>query len=139
MEQEFPKPTFERIFMPINRKLLEEANAKGNDPIAIENLAILNHARDVGLWNGKVKVFEFGGPGLKGTPYEHNKVLVGAMVDFYIAQHGQIFIGTDISSFSVDLMRNRFYMNKIDNYRYLPDGLHRWTNKSMEHPPGFNC
>jgi hypothetical protein len=143
LEREFPQPPVDRIFMPINRQVLEEgADVKeGQEPnwIAVENLKVLNHARDFGLWGGRAKVFEFGANAFVGTEYEKFKSTIGAMANFHISQSSTIFVGTEISSYSTDIMRTRFYGGNRQNYKYLPDGLHRWTDDETEMPQGFSC
>ena len=63
----------------------------------------------------------------------------GAILDFDTAVNAKIFVGTEISSFSADLVGTRFYQGRLDNYYYLPDGLHRVTNESSTGPPPFVC
>ena len=146
LEQKWPEPPISKLFMPINRMLLEkgaivdEKNASATNWIAVENLKALNHANEHGLWNGRVKVFEIGSKFAEGTPYEKFKMTVGAIINFYAAEKSTIFVGTEVSSFSADLARTRFAGGNRQNYYYRPDGLHRWTSdKKDEVPPGFSC
>jgi hypothetical protein len=145
VEATFPDPPATKVFMPINRQEMEKEgypNKKKPDAtnfIAVENLAALNRAVKEGLWGGRVKVFEFGSNALKGTKFEHRPSTTGAMLNFYIALGGNVFIGTEISSYSADLLSTRFYTGKRENYRYLPSGLEKWPADGATRPPGFKC
>jgi hypothetical protein len=154
-------PPVSKIFMPINRQYLEQegtlrvvedeemTTGKKNKKkkkkkvnwIAVENLKALNHARDHGLWNGRVKVYEFGARSLEGTVYENKPSTPGAMLNFFIGIQAKIFIGTEVSSYSHDLLATRFFRGYTnENYKYLPvEGLVEWTPPHIKDPPGFNC
>jgi hypothetical protein len=145
MEQTWSDPPAPRVFMPINRALMEREskNSKRSQTttnwIAVENLKALNRARDEGLWGGRAKVFEFGPKMLKGTRFQHRSMITGAILDFEVAINAKIFIGTEVSSFSHDLVATRFFRGLMENYKFLPDGLHHWTPPGTEDPPGFCC
>ncbi len=163
MERKWSEPPVSKIFMPINRQYLEREGDiynhgdKGtrNRPkvdkkkflqekrkinwIAVENLQALNRARDQGLWGGRAKVFEFGAQALNGTSYADKPSTAGAMLNFFISVPAKIFIGTEVSSFSHDLLATRFFRGYSQNYKYLPDGLHEWTPLGTIDPPGFAC
>jgi hypothetical protein len=131
--------------MPINRELLERESKDlrrsqaTTNWIAVENLKALNRARDEGLWGGRAKVFEFGPKMLKGTRFEHRSMITGAILDFEVGINAKIFIGTEVSSFSHDLLATRFFRGMMENYNFLPDGLHHWTPPGTEDPQGFGC
>jgi hypothetical protein len=146
LEKTFPEPPAPLVFMPINRQYMErEGLATTKEPnrtnlVAVDNLNALNRAVEQGLWNGKVQVFEFGANALKGTRFEKRPSTAGAILNFYIALGGNVFVGTEVSSYSVDLTSTRFYReNTTRNYKYLPDGLQEWTPKGTKHAPGFRC
>ena len=184
IESKWKVPPVDAVFMPINRKLLEKEgtlpknfknDTKKGDKInwiAVENLQLLNRltshgqsgddSKSVGgLWNGKVPVIEFGSEALSGTVYEHRPSISGAILDYYLGSDGHIFIGTEVSSFSHDLLAARFFraFNGSDwsaaakassysdsgwnlrnnNYKYLPGGLEEWITNDMVDPPNFNC
>jgi hypothetical protein len=145
VEATFPDPPATKMFMPINRQYMEQEgypnqkNPNATNWIAVENLAALNRAVKQGLWGGRVKVFEFGANALKGTKFEDRPSTTGAMLNYYIALGGNVFIGTEISSYSVDLLSTRFYTGNRENYRYLPSGLVKWPADGDTHPPGFSC
>jgi hypothetical protein len=109
--------------------------------MAVDNLQALNRAVRDGLWGGRVQVFEFGSNALQGTKYESKPSTTGALLNFFIAIHGSPFIGTEISTYSVDLLSHRFYRgHKMNNYKYLPGtGIHQWTDETDKHPPHFGC
>ena len=160
MERRWRDPPAAKSFMPINRQYLEmEGNIEGGVPpqtkqrknpkrtsdsqdinwIAVANLQALNHARDYGLWNGRAKVFEFGANALNGTRYANKPSTAGAMLNFFIGVPAKIFIGSEVSSFSHDLLATRFFRGYTQNYKYLPEGLQDWTPPGTIDPPGFRC
>lgn len=165
MEKKWKDPPVSRIFMPINRQYLElEGNIHGGLPrgnftmqltnreklekkkakkkinwIAVENLKALNRARDEGLWGGRAKVLEFGAGALEGTSYASKPSTAGAMLNFFIGVPAKIFIGTEVSSFSHDILATRFFRGYTENYKYLPEGLVDWTPPGTSDPPGFAC
>jgi len=113
--------------MPINRQYTEAGgkidivNPNSTNWMAVHNLKELNRAVKDGLWGGRAKVFEFGSNALKGTKYEHQPSTTGAVLNFLIAQHTNEFVGTRISSYSMDLLHTRFYNAtwKITNIFHL--------------------
>jgi hypothetical protein len=131
--------------MPINRQYMEAEgeintnNTNSTNWLAVHNLKELNRAVKNGLWGGRVKVFEFGANALKGSTYESRPSTAGALLNFFIAQNANVFVGTRISSYSTDLLHARFYNGNIENYQYLPSGLEPWTDTTTVHPPGFGC
>ena len=145
LEETFPDPPAPRVFLPINRQLMEShgqpnlKKPKKTNWIAVHNLEALNRAVRDGLWGGRSKVFEFGSNALLGTRYENTPATAGAILNFYIAQHAEIFIGTEVSTYSMDLLHARFYSGNRNNYYYRPDGLHVWTTNETKHPPPFRC
>jgi hypothetical protein len=145
VEETFPDPPATKVFMPINRQYMEAGgkintvNPNSTNWMAVQNLEALNRAVEDGLWGGRAKVFEFGSNALKGTRYESRPSTTGAVLNFFIAQNANVFVGTRISSYSMDLLHARFYNGNIENYQYLPSGLERWTGNTTKHPPGFQC
>lgn len=148
IEAKWKDPPVSKIFMPINRQYLEAEGTwvegkrqpkKGINWIAVENLKALNRARDYGLWNGQVKVYEFGANSLVGTVYEKIPSTPGAMLNFFIGIQAKILIGTKVSSYSHDLLATRFFRGYKENYKYLPEGLIEWTPPHLKDPPGFEC
>jgi hypothetical protein len=145
LEGTFPDPPATRIFMPINRNYMEyggiinTTHPNETNWMAVHNLKELNRAVEDGLWGGRAKVFEFGSNALTGTKYESRPATSGAVLNFFIAQNSNVFVGTSVSTYSMDLLHARFYNANIENYHYLPSGLERWTDNTTEHPPGFDC
>lgn len=142
---QWPEPPMSTIFLPINRQILEQAGTvniqkpKKTNWIAVNNLVALNDARDKGLWDGRVKVIEFGSNALEGTWYSNKPSTAGAMLNFFVGIGAEIFVGTEVSSYSHDLLATRFYRGYRQNYKYLPDGLHDWTPPGTIDSPGFRC
>ena len=152
MESKWPEPPASRIFMPINRQALEkeghpevvkqiwrDGKAEKTNWMAVDNLAALNKAADQGLWNGKAKVFEFGANALANTKFSDRPSTTGAMLNFFIGVNAKIFIGTEVSSYSHDLLATRFYRGMMGNHKYLPEGLVDWTPPGTNDSPGFGC
>jgi len=158
IEEKWQDPPVAKVFMPINRQYLEKEgdydalikNPKqqklineGNKPelnwIAVNNLKELNRITREGMWNGQVPVVEVGSNMLKGTVFEAKWSTPGSMLNFYLGLAAKIFVGTEVSSYSMDLLANRFYSSSMDNYKYLPDGLHEWTPPGTIDAPGFTC
>ena len=146
LEDTFPDPPATRIFMPINRQSMEAGGKidivnpiNATNWMAVHNLKELNRAVTNGLWGGRATVFEFGSNALKGTKYEHRPSTTGAILNFLMAHHANVFVGTRISTYSMDLLHTRFYNGNLENYQYLPSGLERWTDNTTKHPPGFEC
>ena len=131
--------------MPINRQYMEkegkinERDYSKTNWIAVDNLNSLNRAVKHGLWNGTVKVFEFGSNALKFTPYEKRPSTTGALLNYYISLGGNIFVGTEISSYSTDLLATRFYRGIFENYKYTPNGVERWTKEGDIKPAAHEC
>jgi hypothetical protein len=136
LEETFPNPPATRIFMPINRQYREaEGEINTKDPnstnwLAVHNLKELNRAVKDGLWGGRAKIFEFGSNVLKGTKYESRASTTGAVLNFFIAQNANVFVGTRVSTYSMDLLHARFYNGNIENYEYQPAGLERSTDNT---------
>ena len=138
LESTWKDPPVAKVFMPVNRQLLEQAQGKRN-AMADHNLKELNRVRDYGLWNGRTKVYEFGSHALQGTPYEKKPSTPGAMLNFFLSVDAKIFVGTEVSSYSHDVLATRFFRGYMDNYKYLPQGLVHWTPPGTAVPPGFSC
>lgn len=167
MEDKFTSPPVSIVFMPINRQYLEKegilpeesSNATNrNDSsinwVAVDNLRELNRITTEGLWNGTVPVVEFGANALKGTVYEHRPSTAGAILNFFLTLQPEcsIFVGTEVSSFSHDVLASRFYRGytssrdeetpitaQYQNFKYLPEGLLDWISPGMVDSPGFLC
>ena len=141
VETKFPRPLANTLFIAINRPMLEKEVklAKSANDIAVENLDVLNRARKEGLWNGTVVVREAGMASVKNSSFSRFPGISGAMMDYFLAMQSTVFIGTEVSSFSVELINNRFYSGNYMNYHYRPDGLHRATLETDKAPPMFYC
>jgi hypothetical protein len=142
MEREFPTPPAHRLFVAVDRNRIAETS---DNLDAVDNLKTLNSAVSKGLWNGTVQVFETGMESLRDTPFESRASVVGSMVDFFLAQDSILFIGTERSSFSMDVITSRFYQDSKENYLYLPRGITHATPSVDEfgsvtrQPPRFKC
>jgi hypothetical protein len=141
MQAEFPEPPASKLFIAVNRPMLEKevADPKIDNEIAAENLAVLNRASMEGLWGGKVTVFEAGMPSVETTKFAAFPGISGSIVDYFLAVGATVFFGTSISSFSTDLIAARFYRGNSANYHYLPSGLEMATMPNSTIPPRFHC
>jgi GDP-fucose protein O-fucosyltransferase len=150
LQTAFPHPPADtKLFIAINRPLLA-AVAREKDPakqntVGLENLAVLNRARDHGLQWGNhghrvVQVFEGGWSSLKKTPvFKKFPSISGSIVDYFLALDADVFIGTQVSSFSADIVATRFLRGNLRNHWYLPNGLIEATNANTTAPPRFRC
>ena len=141
MQTQFPEPPASKLFIAINRPMLEKegSNPDGDNQVAVENLAVLNRASVGGLWDGRVKVFEAGMPSIKNTRFEAYPGISGAAVDYFLAVGAKLFVGTEVSTFSTDLIAARFYRGNKANYHYSPTGLQLVTTQNSTVPPRFHC
>jgi hypothetical protein len=143
LESQFPdKPPADKLFIAINRPILEEegGDPKGPNQIAVENLAVLNSAAKDGLWGGKVKIFEAGMPSvMKHANLSTYPGISGSIVDYFLAIEAVLFVGTPVSTFSTDIVAARFYRGNMENYHYLPTGVELATPQNSTFPPRFNC
>ena len=127
IESKWSEPPVDVVFLPINRQYVEregtlpenyknESNSDGDEAInwiAVDNLRVLNrltnhNATDKGtanggMWNGRVPVVEFGSEALRGTIYEQRPSISGAILNYFLGLDADIFIGTEVSSFSHDV------------------------------------
>ena len=167
LERTFPTPPAKTLVIAINRPLLEKEGTIDKtvqvpprfqprneiefvenilDPqppktnwVAVENLRTLNQMRTHGLWNGTVSVVEFGAQALLGTAYERWSSTVGSWVDFSVAQTSTVFIGTEVSTFSHQIMSSRCYAENHKNYKYTPAGIEKWTTEETKKVDPFWC
>jgi hypothetical protein len=142
LEAQFPQPDFGRVFVATNRPMLEyEATNKLENWVAAANLKELNRIRDDGMWNGTVKVFEAGSNLMRhsGDDFQTYSGISGAVIDYFLALQSSVFVGTEVSSFSADLIQSRFFRDNRRNYHYRPDGLALATGEADVQPPRFAC
>jgi hypothetical protein len=136
IEATFPNPPADKMFISINRRLLEigaETANVTNNQLAVDNLNALNRALAEGLWGGRVTVFD------KDPPTEETAGVLGAAVAYFMSLQSTLFIGTEVSSFSMDVISARFYQGNRNNYLYHPSGLKLATPEDAIIPPVFLC
>jgi hypothetical protein len=107
----------------------------GRQKLNSQNLEILNQIRDAGMWNGTVKVNEYGVGALKGTRFMQYPHISGAMIDFFIAVDAAVFVGSPASTWSYDVVQARVYAGNFENYMYFPDGIRRVTDDNATMAP----
>ena len=137
-------PPVSTVLIILNREIIEKevADEKIENDLAEYNLKVLNHIIENGLWNGKVKAIEAGVNLAKksGHPvYSKYFSLSGSIIDFFLAVQADIFVGTEVSSFSVDVEITRFYRGRKENYHYLPNNFEMTTPPDAKFPPRFQC
>jgi hypothetical protein len=146
LESHFLAPDFELVFVPINRPILEnEVSSNPDNQVAADNLRELNRIRDEGMWNGTVKVFEAGAAYIIRTSSEEDELrqsqaIAGSVLNYFLALRAKWFVGTEVSSFSMDLIQSRYFRSNRLNYLYRPGGelFHATPDEALE-PPTFVC
>jgi hypothetical protein len=144
LQAKFPNPPKPNVLLIFNREILEREvkNENSDNALAKYNLEVINGVVKAGLWNGKVTVHEAGVSLAKksGHPiYSKYFSLSGSIMDFFLAVQADIFVGTEVSSFSIDVETTRFYRGKRDNYHYIPDNIELTTPSNAQYPPRFQC
>ncbi|KAL7575489.1 hypothetical protein ACA910_020075 [Epithemia clementina (nom. ined.)] len=156
-----PPPKVNSVLIVLNRKLLEDEHEKRkHNVLAGQNLALLNQLQREGMWNGTVPVYEAGSHLLpsSSTYAKHAPSIAGALLDYQLAVESEIFIGSPVSSFAMQVMATRYSRGRnrnttqtyggsghhpshggggTMNYMYLPKGL-QLLPSDME-PPQFAC
>jgi hypothetical protein len=86
-------------------------------------------------------VFEAGASYMRGSDdiFGSYVGISGAVIDYFLALQSSVFIGTEVSSFSADLIQSRFYRSEFRNYHYHPNGLRIAVTEGETQPPRFVC
>ena len=136
--KEFPTPPVSRVLIVLYRKLLEVEDPQKNE-LAGQNLALLNKLRNEGMWNGTVPVYEAGSHFLPKDSFFGQKAssIAGSILNYNLALDADIFVGTVVSSFAMQVMATRYNRNNTCNYIYLPHGIKKLPPN--EEPPYFKC
>lgn len=118
-------------------------NAEGDDVYLLNqrNLKEINRILSEGMWGGKVKVAEAGTELVEdsGHPfYKHYSTISGGIVNLFLGIQSDIFVGTEVSTYSTQVINSRFYRNSQESYFYRPDGLHALAT-SLKKPHIFVC
>ena len=150
-------PSFTDLILFFNREMLEDVAIEGRSnkltgrsaklgakaqEVAEKNLKSINRAIDEGMWNGRVRVHEAGSEFAKTynhSVYSKYSVLTGQIINLNLAFDSEVFIGTELSSYSGVVISSRFYREKRQNYFYRPEGLVEATPTVAEVPPRFHC
>ena len=144
LEEKFPEPPTSKMFLLLNKGILEKevADKEVHNEMAIHNLEVLQNLLENGLWGGKVTVVQAGTELAKRSNhpiYSKYFSLSGSIIDFFLALEADIFVGTEVSSFSVDVEIARFYRGRKENYHYIPRGFELTTPPEAKLPPRFKC
>jgi hypothetical protein len=143
----YPEPPVTTVLLQFSRALMEkEAKRKDNNDkyhdLNHHNLEVMNNLVQKGMWGGKVKVVEAGSAMVEeaGDPfYKYYSVTAGGIVNLFLAIHSDIFIGTEISTYSTMATNVRYYRDWKENYFYRPDGLYHVTPPEGKRPFHFAC
>ena len=114
----YPEPPVKTVLVQFSRALIEaEAiNTRNkNDKYHIlndHNLKEMNRLVKDGMWGGKVEVVEAGSAIVEkaGHPfYKYYSNIAGGIVNMFLAIQSSIFVGTEVSTYSVMVSNMRFY------------------------------
>ncbi|KAL3902594.1 MAG: hypothetical protein SGARI_005758 [Bacillariaceae sp.] len=142
---------FHRVYLCISRRFMEMNTGSWysrKKELADDNLNTLNrvtvtaaattskgrgngssgNGSSGGMWNSTVPVVEGGETlmesSLKGLFTIQEAGMAAQVVNFFVAVHADVFVGTYGSSYSTDVWTVRHYLGKGDrNYRHSPQGL----------------
>ncbi|KAL7579703.1 hypothetical protein ACA910_021848 [Epithemia clementina (nom. ined.)] len=136
--ERFPVPPYNQVLIILNRELLEKEDLKENE-LAAQNLALLNQIRRDGMWNGTVPVYEAGTGTLPRESFYAQSApsISGAILNYELALDSDLFIGTWISSYAMQIMATRYHRNQKENYLYGKRGVKK-VDPANE-PPPFSC
>ena len=138
IQEHWPEPPAPVLFIAINRELMQDRPYLRDFPNRSENLEALNRAVEQGLWGGRVRVVEGGVRSLESTPFRDRPVVFASVVDYALAVESEVFVGTLMSGFSMNVVQTRFWAkNTTENYDYGPGGIMRSTTHSAKSPPAF--
>ena len=138
---QFPEPPVRSVLVILNRAGLEEevTDPNSENQLAVHNLRVLNDIAQHGLWGGKAKVIEAGTGLLENTEFHKNRLLVGGIINYYLALEAKVFVGTEISSYSSDVAFERFFRGQKQNFFYVPGEMKWVTPPGVHAPPYFRC
>jgi len=144
----YPEPPVSTVLIVFARAILDKEvsnphrNYASFHNLTVHNLNAIDEILQSGMWNGKVKVVEAGSGMVEeaGDPfYKYYSNIAGGIVNFFLALHSDVLVGTEVSTFSVLAMNSRMYMEKRENYFYRPEGLHWRTPPNVTKPHRFAC
>ena len=129
--------------MNANKELRESFEDESVRKLTIYNLRAINDYVENGLWGGRVKVVEAGSKLVQQVStdpwYRHYSNIVGGILNFFLAIQSDIFVGTEVSSYSTLVSNSRFYRESRGSYFYRPTGLHPATPVNATKPHRFTC
>jgi|AntRauTorckE5430_2_1112549.scaffolds.fasta_scaffold16711_2 hypothetical protein len=128
-----------------NKELRESFENDSVRQLTIYNLQVINDIIENGLWDGRVQVLEAGSRLVeqvnKDPWYRHYSNLVGGILNFFLAIQSDVFVGTEVSSYSSLVASSRFYRGLGESYFYRPRsyGLNLATAPNAKKPHRFAC
>ena len=144
----YPEPPVTTVLIQFSRALIEEeADTTDNtmDKYHImnhHNLKEINRLVQEGMWGGQVKVVEAGSAIVEeaGDPfYKYYSNIAGGIVNLFLAVQSNIFVGTEVSTYSSMAVNMRYFRDLKENYFYRPDGLFHVTPPDRKKPFWFAC
>lgn len=145
---EYPTPPTTKMIILLNKQLLQDEvkEVNSNNTMAAYNLKVLDDVLQNGLYRGQTEVIEAGSKlAIESNHeiYSKYSTIVGGIINFFLSIDAEIFIGTEVSSYSTSIVNSRYYryndgllndnvdyMNKATatkkrkmNYFYHPEGL----------------
>lgn len=142
VEAHFQDPPFTTLIIILNREILEKEVAKTDNKnmVAVENLKVLNDYVRNGAWGGKVNVVEAGSKlAEKHDTYSKYSTITGGIINFFISLQANIFVGTEVSSYSAAVAKSRFFRERRDSFFYTPKGINLATEVNSTDAPKFHC
>ena len=150
VHKQFPEPPVKTVLIVFARSLLDamEDHAKTKpernhmEKINRHNLDMIEDLLENGMWGGKVKVVEAGSAMVEaaGNPFfKYYSNFAGGIINFFLAIHSSILVGTELSTWSTLSINSRYYRDIKENYFYTPDGLHWVTPPNVTKPHRFQC
>jgi hypothetical protein len=159
---QFPEPPVDIVLLQFNRATMEELVEEKNNPkfekydvetirLNEYNLQQINIIIRDGMWNGTVKVVENGSQNFL-LPTDNNNDedeyykyfqkysnIAGSIINLFLAIQSNVFIGTEVSTYSSQAVNSRFYRQNRENYFYRPEGLYPVTPPNSKKPHQFIC
>ena len=146
----FPEPPVKTVLIVFARSLLDamEDHAKTkpernhHEMVNRHNLDMIQDLLENGMWGGKVKVVEAGSSMVEaaGNPlFKYYSTIAGGIVNFFLAIHSNILVGTEVSTWSTLSVNSRYYRDIKENYFYRPEGLYWATPPNVTKPHRFEC
>ncbi len=151
MYEKFKEPpdNISIMIVILNRALLEKEveDSSIDNEMATHNLDVLNTMLKDGLWGGKVRVVEAGSNLAKkqstkyeefGWFYDKYSTLVGAIINFFLSIDANVFVGTEVSSYSTLVVTSRFFRGGVRSRRSSSQGMRTSDDENEDESMSHN-